>query len=67
MTSLEKKIQDNTCECDICLKLWDDNGNKPTEYVKTKRGSELFFHTACLESLKRTNKKFLEEGNVWPQ
>lgn len=42
MTSLEKKILDNKCECDICLKLFDENGNKPTEYVKTKRGSELF-------------------------
>ena len=58
MTAIEKKIENNTCACDICLKLWDDNGNKPTEYVKTKRGSELFFHTACLESLKRMNNEY---------
>lgn len=58
MTTLEKKIKENTCECDICLKLWDDNGNKPTEYVKTKRGTELFFHTACLDSLARMNKQY---------
>ncbi len=58
MTAIEKKILDNTCECDICLKLYDENGNKPREYVKTKRGSELFFHTACLESLKRLNNGY---------
>ena len=53
MTTLEKKIAEN-----ICLKLFDANGNKPTEYVKTKRGSELFIHTACLESLKRLNNGY---------
>ena len=53
MTTLENKIAEN-----ICLKLFDANGNKPTEYVKTKRGSELFFHTACLESLKRLNNGY---------
>lgn len=58
MTTIEKKIKENTCECDICLKLWDDNGNKPDQYVKTKRGTELFFHTACLESLSRMNKQY---------
>lgn len=59
MTSLEKKIQNNlTCPCDICLKLYDANGNRPEEYVKTKRGSELFFHAACLDSLKRLNNEY---------
>ncbi len=58
MTTIEKKLNDNTCACDICLKLWDENNNKPDQYVKTKRGSELFFHTACLESLKRMNDAY---------
>lgn len=58
MTTIEKKIKENTCACDICLKLWDDNGGKPDQYVKTKRGTELFFHTACLESLSRMNKQY---------
>ena len=48
----------NISYCDICLKFHDANGNPPTEYVKTKRGSELFFHTACLESLKRLNNGY---------
>ena len=56
--SIMKKLKDNRCECDICLKLWDANDNKPDQYVKTKRGSELFFHTACLESLKRLNDAY---------
>ena len=63
MNTLEKKIKDNLCECDICLKLWDDNNNKPDQYVKTKRGTELFFHTACLESLARMNKRYLNGEN----
>lgn len=58
MTTIEKKIKENTCVCDICLKFRDDNGNMPDQYVKTKRGSELFFHTACLESLKRMNDAY---------
>lgn len=58
MNAMEKKIANNMCACDICLKIFDDNNNKPTEYVKTKRGSELFFHTACLESLKRLNNAY---------
>ena len=58
MTTIEKKIKENRCECDICLKLVDANGSLPDQYVKTKRGSELFFHTACLESLKRLNDAY---------
>lgn len=58
MTTLEKKLADNRCECDICLKFYDEMGFKPDQYVKTKRGSEMFFHTACLESLKRMNDAY---------
>lgn len=58
MTTIEKKLNNNRCECDICLKFRDDNGGMPDQYVKTKRGSELFFHTACLESLKRMNDAY---------
>lgn len=55
MTAIDQKLKDNRCECDICLKLYDEKGDKPDQYVKTRRGSEMFFHTACLESLKRMN------------
>jgi len=58
MTTIEQKLKDNRVECDICLKLFDERGFKPDQYVKTKRGSELFFHTACLESLKRMNDAY---------
>lgn len=43
MTTIEKKLKENRCECDICLKLVDANGLMPDQYVKTKRGSEMFF------------------------
>ena len=43
MTTIEQKLKDNRVECDICLKLFDGRGFKPDQYVKTKRGSELFF------------------------
>lgn len=56
--AIERKLKDNRCECDICLKLIDGRGFKPDQYVKTKRGSELFFHTSCLESLKRMNDEY---------
>ena len=58
MTTLEKKLNNTKYACDICLKYLDENNNKPDQYVKTKRGTELFFHTACLDSLARMNKQY---------
>ena len=55
---IQKKLNENRCPCDICLKLFNAQNEKPDQYVKTKRGSELFFHTRCLESLKRMNDEY---------
>lgn len=43
--------------CYICGDCWDADRKPATEYVKTKRKSELFFHRSCFEMLRTERKK----------
>lgn len=37
--------------CQICNQMLDKRGRYATEYVKTKRKTEVFFHYSCYESI----------------
>lgn len=42
-----------TVRCQGCGKVLDpaDKDTRQIEYVKTKRGSEMFFHTECMDKV----------------
>lgn len=46
--------QEKRVRCQGCGKwIRSDGALEDVEYVKTKRGSEWFFHTACMENIWR--------------
>ena len=52
--------------CYICGESWDADKKPATEYVKTKRKSELFFHRSCFEKERREHAKSynMEEKHI---
>lgn len=50
----KRGVQEKRVRCQGCREwIQSDEDLKGVEYVKTKRGSEWFFHTACVDKIWR--------------
>lgn len=48
-TIYNKLKKDANYQCPVCGEYITTNDAKDVEYIKTKRGTELFIHTECVK------------------
>lgn len=48
-TAFNKLVKLVCCECPVCHEFIYPENHMDAEYIKTKRGTEIFIHTKCVK------------------